>query len=118
MGKAIKGLSINVEATGRAEVVEPISKWPEVEGLKLADSRDLSIDVLNNARAVRVKVGETLMPAVNLDDENAVLINENGSQSVPQFSPNGANKGKDVSFYGTAWAQRKARGMKSDTMGA
>ena len=83
----------------------------EVEGLKLADSRDLSIDVLNNSGAVRVKVGETLMPAVNLDDENAVLINENGSESVPQFSPNGVKQRKRCFILWNCLSTKKARGV-------
>lgn len=131
MGIATKGLQINVQETGRSEVSEPISAWPEVDGLQLSDRAELSLDVLSNSRVVRVKVGEALLPAINLDDEIAVLINDHGVThdlpsgadgrqkkefTSPQFSPNGASKGKDVSFYGTPWAQRRSMESKSETM--
>ncbi len=134
MSIATKGLPINVEPTGRGEVEKPISEWPEVDGLKLSDKNDspLSLEVLNKAKAVRVRVGEALLPALNLDDETAVLIHDNGTThevsgaddkvknelTSPQFSPSGKTKAKDVSIYGNAWAQRKSAGTKSDSMGA
>lgn len=113
----LEGLKIKVEPTGRGEVEQSLDKWPVVEGLNLIDT-ELSGDALSTKRAVRVRVGDILQPAINLDGTVAAKINPSDAQldSGMQFSNSGASKSKDVSFYPSQWAKRKSAGLKTDTM--
>lgn len=125
MSGKVNGLPIRVEPTGRAEVTEPVEKWPEVDGVDLQEPVDLSLDVFDGVKVARTKISGILVPVVLLGGDKAMLIQpyvepnkdsscRGSSFTGPSFSKNGAAKPRDVSFYPNAWAARKSADVKAE----
>lgn len=98
--------SSDIQDSGRVKVDVPVKDWPEINGLTLRDGECTKEEVLRAVGLVRAGVGHVLLPALWLDNENAVEIHMSGIGRGMEFSPHGDAKEGCASFYISQEAKR------------